>query len=379
MSSCMNVRDNICAYIDNELNVEEKLSFEEHIEGCSECRKELREMTRIIGLCTSIPQQELPVEFKTELHEKLLAVADRQTKNNISIWKKKGFIFTRTIASIAAGVLLIFLAGNFVKFGLGSTKSADNAPQSAEMAMAAGKPETSEDALQDNKSDADYGMNSDGAVIAEDEAYSLSLSVDNSESVEVDRSAAPEERIASIKKAGLADTETLYNKMSTVTITSEEPEEMAETIRVLAIGNGGEEGISAILEMKNASLEAPGGIEMQFSEGIETIETMQPKLQFIFPQSNFDQFITVLNDALGAANVQMGAFVSEDVTQLLNYMIQESEDIDETLQKNEMENGNMDSDEINKLKMHKQVTEDQIEEMRQGSDLVSVTIYINMK
>ena len=376
MSSCMNVRDNICAYIDNELNVEEKLSFEEHIEGCSECRKELREMTRIIGLCTSIPQQELPVEFKTELHEKLLAVADRQTKNNISIWKKKGFIFTRTIASIAAGVLLIFLAGNFVKFGLGSTKSADNAPQSAEMAMAAGKPETSEDALQDNKSDADYGMNSDGAVIAEDEAYSLSLSVDNSESVEVDRSAAPEERIASIKKAGLADTETLYNKMSTVTITSEEPEEMAETIRVLAIGNGGEEGISAILEMKNASLEAPGGIEMQFSEGIET---MQPKLQFIFPQSNYDQFITVLNDALGAANVQMGAFVSEDVTQLLNYMIQESEDIDETLQKNEMENGNMDSDEINKLKMHKQVTEDQIEEMRQGSDLVSVTIYINMK
>ena len=376
MSSCMNVRDNICAYIDNELNVEEKLSFEEHIESCSECRKELREMTRIIGLCTSIPQQELPVEFKTELHEKLLAVADRQTKNNISIWKKKGFIFTRTIASIAAGVLLIFLAGNFVKFGLGSTKSADNAPQSAEMAMAAGKPETSEDALQDNKSDADYGMNSDGAVIAEDEAYSLSLSVDNSESVEVDRSAAPEERIASIKKAGLADTETLYNKMSTVTITSEEPEEMAETIRVLAIGNGGEEGISAILEMKNASLEAPGGIEMQFSEGIET---MQPKLQFIFPQSNYDQFITVLNDALGAANVQMGAFVSEDVTQLLNYMIQESEDIDETLQKNEMENGNMDSDEINKLKMHKQVTEDQIEEMRQGSDLVSVTIYINMK
>lgn len=376
MSSCMNVRDNICAYIDNELHEEDKLSFEVHIENCSECRKELREMTRIIGLCTSIPQQEIPAEFKAELREKLLAVADRQTTNTISIWKKKGFIFTRTIASIAAGVLLIFLVGTFVRFGLSSTKSASNAPQSAEMAMAAEKLEASEDAVQDNKVDKDYGTSSDGAAIAEDEVFGFSLSVDNMYSVEVDRSAAPEERISPIKKAGLADTETLYNKMSTVTITSDEPEEMTETIRVLAIGNGGEEGVSTILEIKNAAAETPDTIEMQFSEGIDT---MQPKLHYIFPQSNYEQFITVLNDALGAANVQMGAFVSEDVTQLLNNMIRESEDIDETLQKNQKENGNTDSDEINKLKIQKELTDGQIEEMRLGSDLVSVTIYINRK
>lgn len=375
MSSCLNVRDNICAYIDNELNAEDKLSFEEHIENCSECRKELREMTRIIGLCTSIPQQELPTEFKAELHEKLLAVADRQIKNNTNIWKKKGFIFTKTIASIAAGALLIFLAGTFVRFGL-SSKSASDAPQSAEIAMGAEKPEASEAAVQDNKVDENYGTTSDGAAIAEDEVFSFSLSVDNMDSVEVDRSAAPEERVASIKKAGSADVETLYNKMSTVMITSDEPEEMAETIRVLAIGNGGEEGISAILEIKNAAAEASDTTEIQFSDGIGT---MQPKLQFVFPQSNYDRFITVLNDALGAANVQMGAFVSEDVTQLLNNMIKESEDIDETLQNHQKENGNTDSDEISKLKIQKEEIDGRIEETRLDSDLVSVTIYINQK
>ncbi len=376
MSSCMNVRDNICAYIDNELNTEDKLSFEEHIENCIECHKELREMTRIIGLCTSIPQQELPAEFKAELHEKLMAVADRQTKNTTNIWKKKGFIFTRTIASIAAGALLIFLAGTFVRFGLNSTKSADRSQQSAEMAMAAEKPAAPEDALQDSKVDEDYGTDSVGAAIAEDEVLSFSLSADNIDSVEVDRSAAPDERAASIKMAGLADAETLYSKMSTVTITSDEPEEMVETIRVLAIGNGGEEGVSTIFKIKNEAADAPDAIEMQLSEGVDT---MQPKLQFIFPQSNYDQFITVLNDALGAANVQMGAFVSEDVTQLLDNMIKESEVIDEKLQKHQMDNGSTENDEIKKLKIQKEMTDSQIEEMRLGSDLVSVTIYINMK
>ena len=375
MTSCLNARENICAYIDQELNEKEKLCFEEHIGNCSGCRRELEEMTRIIGLCTSVPQQELPADFQAELHEKLLAVADRHAKDTKSIWKKKGFILTRTVASIAAGVLLIFLAGNFVKYGMNSLKTTDSAaPQSAKMAMAAEAPaEYRSENRQDSYSIAGAEMENDGAAVAEDAVTHFSMSVDESKSVEVDRSATIEEREASMYMTGMASGETVYYRMSTVTITADEPEEIVQTVKVLAEGNGGEEASAAMLNIQDANAEKIGN---RFNEVMADLQT---PLQFVFQQNSYEQFITVLNDALGAANVQMGAFVTEDVTETVNNMIRESEAIDERLQELQKENKDAGSDEITKLKTHKETIEDQIEKTRLDSDLVTVTIYINQK
>ncbi len=376
MTSCLNARDNICAYIDHELNEEEKLCFEEHISNCSGCRRELEEMTRIVGLCTRLPQQELPADFNAELHEKLLAVADKQTRDSKSIWKKKSFIFTRTVASIAAGVLLIFLAGSFVRLGMNSSKTADSAaPQSANMTMAAEAPSADKlDTGSESYGNAEAEIEAGGAAIAEDAITHFSMSVDESKSVEVDRSATIEEREASMYLSGMAAGETVYYRMSTVTITADEPEEMAETIKVLAAGNGGEEEAPAtMLKIQDANAER---IEARFSEAIAGIQT---PLRFVFQYDSYDKFITVLNDALGAANVQMGAFVSEDVTDTINSMISESEAIDERLQELQKEKKSTDSDEITGLKKQKETIEAQIEEMRLDSDLVTVTIYINKK
>lgn len=375
MTSCLNTRDNICAYIDQELNEEEKLCFEEHISNCSGCRRDLEEMTRIVGLCTRLPQQELPADFTAELHEKLLAVADRQVRDSRNIWKKKGFLFTRTVASIAAGVLLIFLAGNFVKYGLNSSKTADSAaPQSADMAMAAEAPSAAKlDIESGSNGVARAELEADGAAIADDAVTHFSMSVDESKSVEVDRSATIEEREASMYTGGMAAGETVYYRMSTVTITADEPEEMAQTVKVLAAGNGGEEAAATMLKIQDANAES---IEVRFNEAIAGVQT---PLRFVFQQNSYDRFITVLNDALGAANVQMGAFVTEDVTDTINSMIKESEAADERLQELQKKNKSEDSEEINRLKTQKETIEAKIEKMRLDSDIVTVTIYINKK
>lgn len=367
MTGCVNVRDNICAYIDNELNEEEKLSFEEHIQNCSECSRELEEMKRIVGLCTSLPQKELPDDFSAELHERLLAVAERQKSNTVH--RAKGFALTRRIASIAAGVLLIFLAVNFVKFGRTPSKTSDNIATTTDILMEA----EASDAIREDVRAAGIADavddTADGNAAADEAQLYFSTTFNESNSVDVDRSADALDR--EITKAAMekAETEKVYKKMSTVTITADEPEQMAETIRVLAEGNGGEEAADSELT------EPDERIEMAFSSSVGR----QVQLQFVFHQVSYERFLDVLNDALGASNVQMGAFVSEDVTETLNSMIVESEAIDIRFSELQKRNGEADSDEIDNLRMQKEKIDSQIEKMRLDSDLVSVTVYINQK
>jgi len=367
MTGCVNVRDNICAYIDNELSEEERHSFEEHIRSCSECSRELEDMTRIVDLCASLPQKELPDDFAAELHEKLLAVAERQKKNTGSFHRAKGIVFARTVASIAAGVLLIFLTVNFVKYGLVSTKTSGSAASEDVLIMAeasdAIQEGTNEEIIADAGDDtADFNAAADGAQLY------FSATLNKHESVDVDRSAGVLEREITKAAIEFAETETIYRKMSTVTVTADEPAEMAETIKVLAEGNGGEEAVGS------NQMESLGRNESLVASSMGK----QLQLQYVFHQTSYDKFIDVLNDALGA-NVQMGAFVSEDVTDTLNSMITESEGIDNKLNELQSKNSKTDSDEINELRMQKEKIEGQIEKMRLDSDLVTVTIYINQK
>lgn len=41
MMNCADVRENISAYADNELSVNERKAFEEHISSCAGCKKSL--------------------------------------------------------------------------------------------------------------------------------------------------------------------------------------------------------------------------------------------------------------------------------------------------------------------------------------------------
>lgn len=381
MTSCSNARENINAYIDDELNMDERHSLEKHIEKCKKCKTELDEMQKIVELCKDLPQQELPADFKAELHEKLLAVAVKQDGKVRSIKKTKSFFFTKTFASIAAGILLIFLAGSFYRFGLLSpmhTKSTDNST-----AMAAGQPAA-------KGSENIMGIQGDNGKAEEADAAesgsksSNSMTAADSESLDVNRSGTVQEResayAGSMKIQGV---ETASNKVSTITITADDPKVLAEKVKNLALENSGDikadsngardDGVT-IYFSETAPLAAKAA-----SQGSADYSLSQDSLQFIIPETQYDHFVTDLNNAFGEANVQAGAFVTEDMTEVLNNDIVRSNEIDNRIQEIKEKNTEKNTEELKGLNDEKAAIDSQIEEIRLGSDFVNVTVFLNKK
>ncbi len=395
MKSCINYRENISAYIDDELDEAQKLSFEEHIGKCRECKREFDEMRRIVSICNSLPQQELPAEFQMELHEKLLAVKQRKAVKAESIRKTKSFFFSKAFASIAASVLLIFLAGTFIRFGLFSSKmTADNAADSAapEMAMAKADLYSAEEAAPGDKPLDGNNADAKGASYVDDGSAEGDLtgynSIDSgSGTVETDRSGTMAGRKAALSLAELPESEVVLYMTSTITITSEEPDDVAERVRLIAIANSGEEMESVQVlqdasdEMEAFSIAVSTNRDLaaqSTSDDYDKTDQMRTLIHFVLPQMQYDRFISELSDTMGAANIHMGAFVSEDMTDTINSMIIESEKIDTRLQGLQSEQ-KTDKNEIAKLKQLKEAVDAQIESIRLGSDFVTVTITITQK
>lgn len=380
MTSCSNARENINAYIDDELNMDERHSFEKHIEKCKKCKTELDEMQKIAELCKDLPQQELPADFKAELHEKLLAVAVKQDGKVRSIKKTKSFFFTKTFASIAAGILLIFLAGSFYRFGLLSpmhTKSTDNST-----AMAAEQP-----AAQGSKSimgiQGDNGKAEEADAAESGPKSSNPVMAADSESLDVNRSGTIKEResayAGSMKIQGV---ETASNKVSTITITADDPKALAEKVKTLALENSGD--IKADLSGANDSVALYSSVtaatsDVTASQGRTDYSLSQDRLQFIIPETQYEHFVTDLNNTFGEANVQAGAFVTEDMTEVLNNDIVRSNEIDNRIQEIKEKNSEKNTEELKGLNDEKAVIDSQIEEIRLGSDFVNVTVFLNKK
>jgi len=106
--NCDHVKNLISLYIDNELDEKECHEFEEHISSCESCRNELNEMLKTVKLLRSIPQVELPSNFKAELHEKLIKVKEEEKRST-----GKGLFFIgngyfKAVSGIAAMILVIF-------------------------------------------------------------------------------------------------------------------------------------------------------------------------------------------------------------------------------------------------------------------------------
>lgn len=401
MKSCYSARKNICAYIDNELDRKEKLSFEEHIAVCAECKRELDEMSRVIRLCAGLPQHELPEGFQAELHEKLIAVAVRRKENSADVRHRKSFLLTRTFASVAAGLLLIFLAGSYMKIWNGFPAiSMKSSMQSADTAMAA--PAESPVAMENYGAD-DSAAAAEGETIADQNLRAFSVPAVGAGKRENGREPDAQNRDRSVYISGAPETDTISNKLSFITIIADDPKLQAETVRSLAEGNNGETPEERQAEfMGNADMEYeaaaeyPAGLEYSeatvYSAGVESIASATLKsanntasdqtqiiLQYIFPMTHYDQFVTVLNDSFGTANVQMGAFVSEDLTDTLEGMVNESGEIDTRIQKLKKEDSVINADEVYELNRQKGKVDKQIEAVRLGSDFVTVTIYINKK
>lgn len=66
---CKIFRDMLCDYLDSELDSEQCLLFEKHIENCEDCRIAVDKMKNIISLCNNTDKPAMPESVKTRLEE----------------------------------------------------------------------------------------------------------------------------------------------------------------------------------------------------------------------------------------------------------------------------------------------------------------------
>lgn len=122
--NCNEVKELISEYIDKQLDSKMNAEFEEHIRTCEDCRKELNEMKSMLDLLKDLPSEELPKDFKINLHNRLLEEQAKQKKKmKFNIFANR---YARVCTSIAAGIALIILLRGFtgeIFNPLGRTKS----------------------------------------------------------------------------------------------------------------------------------------------------------------------------------------------------------------------------------------------------------------
>ncbi len=121
------------AKIENAKNsVKEEAEFKAHLAECSSCKTEYDDMVRLIEILHDIPEENLPDDFTAKLHEKLVAIAEKnKDKTSAKIKKKiiwKDIYTNRYIKafSAAAACVLIIFAVRILFGGVLSPKTTSN-------------------------------------------------------------------------------------------------------------------------------------------------------------------------------------------------------------------------------------------------------------
>ncbi len=109
---CEFVAENLSAYLDQELPVEEMNQIENHLQECAECRQELTEMQSTIALLASLDEVIPPASFRRELRTKLEKSAKRKGFSLDFLMKK---IMGRSVfAPVAVAMILLIIAVPFI-------------------------------------------------------------------------------------------------------------------------------------------------------------------------------------------------------------------------------------------------------------------------
>lgn len=103
--NCDKVKELLWAYLENKTTAEETAEIETHLEGCAACREELAQQKEIKNALASLPDEELPEDYHTELMQKLQA--ERKVVP-FPAKKKHGW---KRMSMIAAAVLVVVVAG----------------------------------------------------------------------------------------------------------------------------------------------------------------------------------------------------------------------------------------------------------------------------
>ncbi len=151
---CETCREQLWAYLEQELTVEETQEMDQHFAECADCRREVEEEKAILDALRSLPEEELPEGYHKELMQKLNEAALPRV---IPFAEKKKQPKWRQMSLAAAAVLLVVAAGgmsgilemrqnSFDAAAQMETAVAEDAAMPAETAEVAGAAYSVEDA-----------------------------------------------------------------------------------------------------------------------------------------------------------------------------------------------------------------------------------------
>lgn len=103
--NCDKVKKLLWAYLENKTTAEETAEIETHLEGCAACREELAQQKEMKNALASLPDEELPEGYHTELMQKL------QAERKIVPFPAKKKHGWKQMSMIAAAVLVVVVAG----------------------------------------------------------------------------------------------------------------------------------------------------------------------------------------------------------------------------------------------------------------------------
>lgn len=108
MRKCEEIRDLMTLYYEDELDDIQRKEFEYHTRSCADCKIEYTDFLTVVNICESVGEEELPGDFKKNLHEKLLVEKGRMLSRNITSFLDSNYI--KIITSVAAILLVAFIA-----------------------------------------------------------------------------------------------------------------------------------------------------------------------------------------------------------------------------------------------------------------------------
>lgn len=367
MKKCSEINELMSMYIDNELDSIQRSEFEKHIENCDPCKKELENIMYIVNLCSDIEEQDLPENFKVQLHEKLVQVKlEEENKNKTAFLKSRYIrILAATAACLAVVVLLrgFFANGYFTpgKFDL-AAKSSETA-EAPQMKMARQADAASEEKAKAAETEANTTMAAEAPQV-EMAAGAPQASMEVEAPTESDR--GPD-----VTRKELEPT-TSYEALNTrnvnLTVSADNPEQQVENINSLAIENQAE-----------AEVGSRGFALMQAADEngkAEKAQKVEIVLNFKIPNVRFDSFKKALEEKFGSANVQVTGENIIDLTENINSLYKVYNDLDNRVKEMEGSQKVSNPDEMNSLKENK---EEIMEEITRTEDekaytTVSVTV-----
>lgn len=109
--NCIQVRENLSAYLDGQMSLEEINEIEKHLAACPDCRKELQQIKEVVRQLASMEEVIPPALFRHGLRKKLEQKEAEQGSSFIENWRNifKNFNRRRWFSLAVTFVLLLLI------------------------------------------------------------------------------------------------------------------------------------------------------------------------------------------------------------------------------------------------------------------------------